>query len=60
MRRHHIRYIWIITPSCRKYLTNVLHNVVMSKHKHYLPNKINNKKYEKISQPNRTLITDMV
>ena len=36
------RYIWIITPSWRKYLTNLLHNVVMSKHKHYLSKKTNN------------------
>ena len=41
--RGNIGYSWIITPSWRKYLTNLLHNVVMSKHKHYLPNKINNK-----------------
>jgi hypothetical protein len=61
------RYIWIITPSWRKYLTNLLRNVVMSKHKHYLPKKTNhnnnnkNKQiYKNISQPNHRLITGMV
>ena len=42
------RHIWMITPSWRKYLTNLLHNVVMSKH--YLPKNPNHNNNNKIKQ----------